>query len=223
MKLIIGIQKYGIVHLEDGQSIYAYEVDGLGNQLYDFDDPNWPSLISMPLLGWQSYDAHVYEATKSRLHSKKYNKYWLEGKEFQGMGSPHTDEDMAWAIGIISEALTATTIAEKAEKVQILLKLQCNDGLMHESIDVNNVTACTRKWFEWANALLVTVAEHLVGCDCDSAAAEWHLEEVATNEKNLNMPSSRPQQHQGIEASIQWDVRYEERVTTWEGIGNLIE
>ena len=176
----------------------------------------------MPLMGWESYDTNIYEATKSRLRSKTYNKYWFEGNEFQGMGSPHTARNMAWALGTLSEALTAKTAEERAEKVRLLLKLQCNDGLMHESINVNNLGACTRKWFEWANSLLVTVAEHLVGCDCDTAAAKWHLEEVTMNEKGLKMPSVNPQQHQGIEASIQWDVKYEERVKAWRGIGNLI-
>ena len=26
--------------------------------------------------------------------------------------------------------------------------MQCGDGLMHESVHVDNLTACTRKWFE---------------------------------------------------------------------------
>lgn len=34
-----GIEKHGIVEVE-GQRIYAYEVDGLGNHLSDFDDAN---------------------------------------------------------------------------------------------------------------------------------------------------------------------------------------
>jgi hypothetical protein len=36
--------------------VYAYEVDGLGNSLADFDDPNTPSLLAMPLLGWDGWD-----------------------------------------------------------------------------------------------------------------------------------------------------------------------
>ncbi len=38
---------------------YAYEVDGLGQQLTDFDDPNVPSLLAIPLLGYQHYDPEV--------------------------------------------------------------------------------------------------------------------------------------------------------------------
>ncbi len=46
--------------------IYAYEVDGLGRYLADFDDPNLPSLLAMPLLGYSGYDEQVYSATRSR-------------------------------------------------------------------------------------------------------------------------------------------------------------
>ena len=127
--------------------MYAYEVDGLGHRLTDFDDPNWPSLVSMPLLGYAAYDRALYRATRGRLLSKA-NRYWLEGEHFKGMGSPHTSQGMAWALGTLSEVMTAEGAEEQAEKLRLLLKLQCGDGLMHESIDVNNPKSCTRRWFE---------------------------------------------------------------------------
>lgn len=34
------------------------QVDGLGNATTDFDDPNLPSLLAMPLLGFE-YDTQV--------------------------------------------------------------------------------------------------------------------------------------------------------------------
>jgi meiotically up-regulated gene 157 (Mug157) protein len=46
--------------------VYAYEVDGLGNSLTDFDDPNLPSLLAMPLLGYRGYDEQVYRNTRDR-------------------------------------------------------------------------------------------------------------------------------------------------------------
>lgn len=36
----------------------ALQVDGLGNALIDFDDPNLPSLLAMPFLGLD-YDQEV--------------------------------------------------------------------------------------------------------------------------------------------------------------------
>ena len=41
-----GIEEFGIVDLGGGNRVYAYEVDGLGNRLTDFDDANVPSLLS---------------------------------------------------------------------------------------------------------------------------------------------------------------------------------
>jgi meiotically up-regulated gene 157 (Mug157) protein len=162
--------------------VHAYEVDGLGGFICDFDDPNWPSLVSIPLLGYAGYDHALYATTRSRILSKK-NEYWFEGRGFQELGSPHTPDRMAWALGALSEALTATTAEDQADKLRLLLKLQCGDGLMHESIDVDKLHRCTRKWFEWANALAVVAMEHLVGIDCDAAAELHHRAVIAKSER----------------------------------------
>jgi hypothetical protein len=46
------------------------QLDGLGNALTDFDDPNLPSLLAMPLLGFE-YDAEVRRLLQpSRWQSK---------------------------------------------------------------------------------------------------------------------------------------------------------
>jgi meiotically up-regulated gene 157 (Mug157) protein len=39
------------------------QVDGRGNSLLDFDDPNLPSLLAMPLLGFDGYDTEVQKRT----------------------------------------------------------------------------------------------------------------------------------------------------------------
>ncbi len=44
-------------------------MDGLGGVLASFDDPNIPSLLSIPLLGYPHYDPAVYTATRSRILS----------------------------------------------------------------------------------------------------------------------------------------------------------
>ena len=76
----LGIETWGIVPSKNGgPKVYAYEVDGLGNYLADFDDPNWPSLVSLPLLGYAGYDRAVYAATRNRLLSK-WNPYYFEGQ-----------------------------------------------------------------------------------------------------------------------------------------------
>ena len=90
------------------------------------------------------------------------------------MGSPHTSDRFAWALGIYTEVLTASSPQDQAQGLRTLLKLQCGDGLMHESVHVDNTRQCTRKWFEWANALLVVSVERLLGYDCDDAAQAYH-------------------------------------------------
>lgn len=211
-----------MIDLNGGQKVYAYEVDGLGHTLTDFDDPNWPSLVSMPLLGYSDYDKSVYRTTRSRLLSSA-NRYWFEGQHFKGMGSPHTSHGMAWALGTLSEALTSETPADQAEKLRLLLKLQCGDGLMHESIDVNSPTRCTRRWFEWANALSVTAIEQLLGIDCDASAEALYRKRVAEREMSEGKGGGyNAQHHQALEAAVQWDVRYVEKVEAWKGIGHVI-
>lgn len=54
-----GIETHGIVEDADGKKIYAYEVDGRGGVLSGFDDPNMPSLLGLPLLGYKHYDPQV--------------------------------------------------------------------------------------------------------------------------------------------------------------------
>jgi len=202
-----------------GPKVYAYEVDGLGNALTDFEDPNWPSLVSMPLLGYARYDHAVYATTRNRLLSTK-NEYWFEGKGFRGMGSPHTPDGMAWALGTLSEALTAMTAEDRAEKLRLLLKLQCGDGLMHESIHVDHLNRCTRKWFEWANALSVVAIEHLVGIDCDAAAEVFHRAAIAHREKYKRKDRFMSLFHQGIESAVQWGGKYDSsKVAVWKGFG----
>ena len=213
----------------DGVKVYAYEVDGQGNHLIDFDDPNWPSLVSIPLLGWDKYDKIIYETTKSRLFSTR-NRYYFTGDVFTGLGSPHTPSGMAWALGTLSEAMTAKNPSEKAEKLRLLLKLQCNDGLMHESVHVSNANRCSRRWFEWANSLLVTAVEHLIGVDCDQAAEDSHrndfalfeAEKSSRTEPNPSEFLDAAMYRQGVLSRVQSDVKYVARVQDWKGTGHTI-
>lgn len=46
------------------------------------------------------------------------------------------------------QVLTTTSPEEQATGLRTLLKMQCGDGLMHESVHVNDLKSCTRKWFE---------------------------------------------------------------------------
>lgn len=146
-----GIEQYGQVKNEAGETIYAYEVDGLGNYSI-MDDSNVPSLLAAPYLGYCSQEDPVYLATRKTLLSKE-NPYFYEGKYAKGIGSSHTPENYIWPIALAIEGLTSL---DKSEKKRILDLLVENDGgtnLMHEGFDVDNPNNYTREWFSWANMM----------------------------------------------------------------------
>jgi len=97
----------------------------------DFDDANVPSLLSIPLLGYR-YNPEIYAATRDRILTKK-NPSFFAGNEFSGIGSPHTPEGMAWPLALSVQGLTSHSPKERADMLRTLLKLQCDNGLMHES------------------------------------------------------------------------------------------
>ena len=163
--------------------------------------------------------------TKSRILSEK-NRYFFKGKILSGLGSPHTAAGMIWALGAFSEALTAETVELKVKTIQTLLQLQCSDGLMHESIHVDNPSKCTRRWFEWANALVVTTAEHLTGIDCDKSAERLYRISLAKRGSRIaeggllsENGQSGATHRQSIEAHVQHGGKYVSKVEDWKGIG----
>ena len=151
-----GINEFGVVEVESGDEVYAYEVDGLGGILRNMDDANVPSLLSIPLLGWTGYNKTIYANTRKRLLNAATNEYYFEGIELQGIGSPHTGPEKVWPLAIIVRALTAgDNTTEIAGEFDQLLLTQCGSGTMHESVDVFNKNFCTRPVFQWANAAAV--------------------------------------------------------------------
>lgn len=145
-----GIRKHGVIETEFG-SIFAYEVDGLGNYVL-FDDPNVPSLLSAPYLGYCDEFDEIYQNTRHFILSEN-NKYFYQGQRAQGCGSSHTPENYIWPIALSIEGLTTS---DKTRKALLLDTLVNNDGgtmMMHESFDVNDANNYTREWFSWANMM----------------------------------------------------------------------
>ncbi|EFN57713.1 hypothetical protein CHLNCDRAFT_142936 [Chlorella variabilis] len=182
-----GIEQWGIVEV-DGERVYAYEVDGLGGKLVDFDDANVPSLLSIPLLGFR-YDPSIYRNTRARILSSK-NPHFYSGQHLKGIGSPHTPPNHVWPLAIAVQGLTARSTEERAEMLRTLLKMQCGNGLMHESVNVDNLQSCTRTWFGWANAMLVALVEAGAGMDCTAAAERQRLARI--KDREAKDKSSRP-------------------------------
>ncbi|MCB0556453.1 MAG: glycoside hydrolase family 125 protein [Phaeodactylibacter sp.] len=145
------VRQYALVkHLNFGR-IYAYEVDGYGNALFQ-DDANVPSLMSLAYLGVHQPNDPVYKRTRRFLLSA-HNPYYLRGKAAEGQASPHSGLRRIWPMGIILRAMTSTVDEEILHCLQMLKSTHAGTGFMHEAFDMDNPEDFTRKWFAWANTL----------------------------------------------------------------------
>ena len=86
------LHKYAIYDHPKYGKIYAFEVDGFGNQLL-MDDANVPSLLSMAYLGTVDSSDPIYQNTRRFVWSED-NPYFFKGKVAEGIGGPHIGYDM---------------------------------------------------------------------------------------------------------------------------------
>jgi len=131
--------------------VYAYEVDGFGNQLF-MDDANVPSLLSLPYLGCCAADDLVYRRTRELILSEE-NPWFFRGQAGEGIGGPHVGPNMIWPLGIIMRALTSTSANEIRLCLRMLKATHAGTGFMHEAFDKDDPKKFTRAWFAWANTL----------------------------------------------------------------------
>ncbi|KAK1755949.1 hypothetical protein QBC47DRAFT_323046 [Echria macrotheca] len=146
-----GIWEYGVVPHRKYGDVFAYEVDGYGSSLI-MDDANYPSLLALPLMGFVKEDDPIYRNTRKMLLEKESNPYYLQGREFKGIGGPHIGLQNAWPMSLLMQARTTDDDDEIEECLQLILKAS-GLGLIHESVDVNFPSAYTRSWFAWANGV----------------------------------------------------------------------
>lgn len=146
-----GIEQYGRVQNANGETVYAYEVDGLGHYKI-MDDGNIPSLLSAPYLGYIAKDDAIYLATRNTVLSPE-NPYFYKGQYAQGIGSSHTWENYIWPMALSIQGLTAQTTEEKEALLNILVNTDGGTDRMHESFDVDDPNAFTREWFSWSNMM----------------------------------------------------------------------
>jgi len=148
------LRRHARVRTPQGE-VWAYEVDGFGNQLF-MDDANAPSLLSLPYLGVCASDEPLYRRTRARAWSSA-NPYFFRGRVAEGTGGPHEGLRMIWPMSITMKALTAPrTAAGEAEIRQCLQWLKrshAGTGFMHEAFDQDDAAHFTRPWFAWANGL----------------------------------------------------------------------
>jgi meiotically up-regulated gene 157 (Mug157) protein len=131
--------------------VYAYEIDGFGNQLL-MDDANVPSLLSLPYLGCCALRDPVYRRTRAFILSVD-NPYFFRGKAGEGIGGPHVGLNMIWPLGIIMRALTSIYDEEILYCLRVLKNTHAGTGFMHEAFDKDDPRKFTRSWFAWANTI----------------------------------------------------------------------
>ncbi len=145
------LKKYAVNHHPKYGDIYAFEVDGYGNQLL-MDDANVPSLLAMPYLGDVPADDPVYQNTRHFVWSED-NPYFFKGKAGEGIGGPHVGHDMPWQMSIMMKAFTAQDDDEISRCLVMLQNTDAGLGFMHESFNKDDASDFTREWFAWQNTL----------------------------------------------------------------------
>lgn len=145
------LTKHARIKSREGDEIWAFEVDGYGNQLL-MDDANIPGLLSLPYLGCCDGKDPVYKRTRRRVLSVN-NPYFFRGGAAAGIGGPHEGLNMIWPMALIAQALTSTDDAEIRQCLLWLKTTHAGTGFIHESFDKDNPAKFTRAWFAWANTL----------------------------------------------------------------------
>lgn len=80
-----GVMEHGVIKHKKYGDVFAYEVDGYGSSIL-MDDANYPSLLALPVMGFLSVDDPIYQNTRKMLLEKTGNPYYLEGRDFKGIG-----------------------------------------------------------------------------------------------------------------------------------------
>lgn len=145
------LNKYATYNHPKHGTIYAFEVDGYGNQLL-MDDSNVPSLLAMPYLGDIDVNNPIYQNTRRFVWSED-NPYFFKGTAGEGIGGPHIGYDMIWPMSLMMKAFTSQDDKEIAACIKTLMTTDAGTGFMHESFHKNDPKNFTRSWFAWQNTL----------------------------------------------------------------------
>jgi meiotically up-regulated gene 157 (Mug157) protein len=154
-----GIESHGIVNDAKYGKIYAYEIDGYGSANI-MDDPNIPSLLSAPFLGYTTTHDPIYQNTRRKILSRD-NPYYAWGPTITGVGSPHTLPGRPWPMALIMTILTSEDDEEIVRNLKWLVQSTDGLGVMHESVHAKIEGVWSRQWFSWANGLFGQMVLHL--------------------------------------------------------------
>ena len=147
----MALKRYATYNHPEFGTIYAFEVDGVGNHLL-MDDANVPSLLAMPYLGDVDVNDPIYQNTRRFVWSDS-NPYFFSGKAGEGIGGPHIGYDMVWPMSIMMKAFTSRDDAEIKTCIKMLMDTDAGTGFMRESFHKDDAANFTRPWFAWQNTL----------------------------------------------------------------------
>jgi len=145
------LNKYATRNHPKYGTIYAFEVDGFGNQ-YLMDDANVPSLLALAYLGDVDINDPVYQNTRKFVWSND-NPYFFKGKAGEGIGGPHIGYDMIWPMSIMMKVFTSQDDEEIRTCIKMLMDTDAETGFIHESFHKDDPSNFTRAWFAWQNTL----------------------------------------------------------------------
>jgi len=154
-----GLDAHAIATLDNGEQVYAYEVDGFGGRIL-MDDAGIPSLLSLPYLGYCSEEDPLFRSTRSFVWSHR-NPYFGEGKAGRAVGSPHIGRDYIWPMSMMTYGLSSQSDEEIREVLRTLVQAHAREGFMHESFHKDDSSDFTRPWFSWVNGLFGELILHL--------------------------------------------------------------
>lgn len=157
------LDKYATFNHPEYGKIYAFEVDGYGNQLF-MDDANVPSLLAMPYLGDVDVNDPIYQNTRRFVWSEN-NPYFFKGTAGEGIGGPHVSHfslNMIWPMSIMMKAFTSQDDKEIQSCIKMLMDTDAGTGFMHESFYKDDANKFTREWFAWQNTLFGELVLKLV-------------------------------------------------------------
>lgn len=152
---------HGVVDLPDLGRIFAYETDGLGNDVL-MDDANLPSLLGLPLVADIDRRDPLYHRTRDFVLSEA-NPFYYSGSAASGVGSPHTWPGYVWPIALAVDGLTSDSIEHQRRMCTLIAETTAGTGAVHESFDVEDPTRFTRPWFSWADSMFCQLALEVAG------------------------------------------------------------